>query len=87
MDFNKGSEYKELISQGMTEEELSKLFDVPVCEIYGAIEYCYGHRTASEILKHFCGGMANGLCFCWPLKDETYCMVHGYELDCPLKKK
>ena len=87
MDFKKGNEYKNLIDQGITEEELSKQLDVPVREIYGAIEYCFSHVVAKEILKHFCGGMANGQCFCWPLKEETYCDVYGYELECPLKKR
>ena len=85
-NFKRGFEYAALLNVGKPEEEIMELYGIDHTELYAVTAFC-DQKTASEKLKHFCGGCANDLCFFWPGRDEAPCLARGYEPDCPLKKQ
>ena len=80
-----GNEYIELLQSGIYEAEIKRKYKIKSEELYATVAYS-NQQLARKLLKHFCLGCANDLCFCWPLREETPCPVRGYEPHCPLKK-
>ena len=76
----------ELIKNGSNEKDVAKALRLSIETFYSKFDFQYGSEQSRNTLKHYCGGCSNGICFAWPLMDEKYCPVHGYEPKCPLKK-
>jgi hypothetical protein len=85
MDFAKGKEYCAALCAGADENALAAKEALSIQELYGVVGF-EDITVARTYLKHYCGGIANSLCFCWPFYDEKWCPVNGYEPDCPLRK-
>ena len=85
MDFEKGKEYIRLLKAGTDEDDIVRKYGITHESLYAVVSYL-DQRFAREVFRNFCDGCANDLCFGWPGRDETPCLVRGYEPHCPLNK-
>ena len=86
MDFRKGKEYCTALKAGVDENILAVNEGLSIHELYGIVGF-EDITVARAYLKHYCNGIGNSLCFIWPLYEEKWCPVNGYELDCPLREE